>query len=72
MELREKIADLITNELFDRFGSPSSAVIGVQLADRILASLRDGGYLKDETVAERLNRAYPLGHSINVSGSDQP
>jgi hypothetical protein len=35
--LRDKIADLITNELFERFGSPSSAVIGVQLADRILA-----------------------------------
>jgi len=34
---REKISDIITNELYERFSSPSAAVIGVQLADRILA-----------------------------------
>jgi hypothetical protein len=36
-ELRNKISDTITNEIFERFESPSSAVIGVALADKILA-----------------------------------
>jgi hypothetical protein len=36
-ELRDRISDIITDELFERFGSPSSAVIGIQLAERILS-----------------------------------
>lgn len=43
-KVRDKIADIITNELFERFGSPSSAVIGVKLADAIVAlpEVQDG------------------------------
>lgn len=37
MSVRDRISDIITEELFERFGSSSAAVIGVQLADRILA-----------------------------------
>jgi hypothetical protein len=51
MELRTKISDIITNELFERFESPSSAVIAVQLADRILAIPEIAGALE---AAEKL------------------
>ena len=36
MDLRSKVSDIITDELFERFESPSSAVIGVKLTDAIL------------------------------------
>ena len=39
MTLRDKISNIITNELYERYASPSAAIVAVQITDKILALL---------------------------------
>jgi len=52
MELREKIADLILNNyLFDPYSSKDGDNVARELAEQILALIKEAGYVKpaDET-----------------------
>lgn len=66
-EIRNAISDIITNELFERFGSPSSAVIGVALADRILAIPR-----LQEALTVYRNQRLTLGYPDPISTNTRP